>query len=66
MHLYNEMVDLDTKTTSIYQITKESSLLLINKQLREWITHLKVKCPPVEELDDIKFILQEHEHTINK
>ena len=64
-HIYNELVSLDLRTLELFQKTKTNELLLINKQLRNWINNINHSCPPEEDLNLIKEILNTHEHPIN-
>lgn len=57
MHLYNELVALDLAILAKYAETKDSKYLPVNKQLRIWISQLRVSCPPEEELNLIRQII---------
>lgn len=60
MHMYNELVELDLRALSIYQDTKNSDFLKINKQIRVWIKDLRATCPEESDLNLIRKIINEH------
>lgn len=64
MNRYNELINLDLQVTSLYLANKDSRLLSINKQLREWISKLQYYCPPEYDLEEVKDILK-NEYSIS-
>lgn len=60
MHMYNELVELDLRALSIYQGTKNSDFIKINKQIRAWIKNLRTSCPPESDLNLIRTIINEY------
>ena len=64
MNRYNELINLDLQVTSLYLKNKDSRLLSLNKQLREWISKLQHSCPPEDDFEDIKYILK-NEYSIS-
>lgn len=57
-HKYNQLVELDLISINKYSETKDFRYLQINKQLRQWIRNIRIKCPPQEELELITNILK--------
>lgn len=53
-HLYNELIQLDIDAVAKYKEVGDPVFLLINKQLRSWISKLNKECPPEGELEIIR------------
>lgn len=60
MSMYSELVNLDLQVLDKFSKTKDTDLLLVNKQLRVWISNLSVQCPPLEELALVKTVIYEY------
>lgn len=53
-HLYTELSNLDLQILDLFKVTKDTSLIQVNKTLRNWINNLSNECPPSEDLKIIR------------
>lgn len=63
--LYNELVTLDLSVLKLYKDLKDPKLLTINNQLNSWISNLKYGCPPPDELDMLREIINQYEYPVD-
>lgn len=59
MDMYEELRELDLKVISLLKVTDDSILKQSNKQLRKWITDLKINCPDEYEYVTLKQYIED-------
>lgn len=58
-YLFTELTNLDLKILDLYKANKDANLLGVNKTLRTWITNLSRECPPTDELNVIRYFIED-------
>ena len=60
----NELINLKLEVYDLFEVTKDSNLQLLEIQLSKWIDEIQLKCPPEDEINLIKEIINQYEHPI--